>query len=473
MDSNLNFKRFFLSTILGLVLVSIVVQAQMVQDTSSKYQRISKIYKSLEYPTTAFDDFKQTWVVTDPIFVREIYNRFIVKNALRLEGVKPGLAQLREKSRDIYQGKVFIELRRRYYDDEIELLRFFSESKLSSLDSSDYFFDAVEDFVYIRDVLGTPLYEDLKKQFYAMNDLTKSDYDSKYAYGFDIYMHFLQPELMFWSVTTDNKNKFLLSLIGRWGNDLLCLPGWYYPSYIAGFKVTYIDYLINNRPNNSYILEVGTGVAARQPSLGLDTDDFGKRLYHSGSNLYFKAYGNPLRLIDESLKDFEIRLESLFSLNRFNVGDVGVDYLTKFNTVRNYFLLYVTKKELLNFSDVGSLSAGLGLGSFDIYYYLLNPDLTQLKDLKPSSKGNFKNAVFTEIGVNGEGGLLQYNASTIINYNFTENHGYVGLKMFFMLTNSIGFDFRYFTSYRMSTKALPVYRNENYLVFSPVFRINY
>lgn len=473
MDSNKVFKSLYIFAFCILLLAAENIFPQTEPDSVNKYNRIKKIYRSLEYPTTAFDDFKQTWVVTDPIFVREIYNRFIVKNALRLEGSKPTLEELREKSKDIYQGKVFIELRRRYYDDEIELLRFFSESKLSSLDSSDYFFDPTEDFVYIRDILGKPLYEDLKKQFYALNDLTKSDYDSKYAYGFDIYMHFLEPELMFWNVTTDNKNKFLVSLIGRWGNDLLCIPGWYYPSYIAGVKVTYIDYLINNRPNNSYILEVGTGLAARQPLLGLDNDDIGKRLYHSGSNLYFKAFGNPLRLIDESLKDFEIRLEGLISLNRFKVGDVGVDYLTKFNTVRNSFLLFVKKKELLSFSDVGSLSAGLGLGSFDVYYYLLDPDLTQLKDLKAGSKGAFKNAVFAEVGVNGEGGLLQYNASTIINYNFTESYGYVGLKMFFMLTNSIGFDFRYFTSYRTSTKALPVYRNENYLVFSPVIRINY
>ncbi|MDP3148251.1 MAG: hypothetical protein Q8N83_03880, partial [Ignavibacteria bacterium] len=102
--------------------------------TDPKELRLEKIYRNLEYNTTAFNDLKKTWVVTDPVYVRELYNRFVVKNALAIQGIKPSLETLQAKSRDIYDGNVFVELRKRYYDDEIEILRFFTESKLASQD---------------------------------------------------------------------------------------------------------------------------------------------------------------------------------------------------------------------------------------------------------------------------------------------------------------------------------------------------
>jgi len=440
---------------------------------SPKEQRLEKIYRNLEYNTTAFNDLKKTWIVTDPVYVREIYNRFVVKNALTIHGVKPSAEVLAQKSKDIYDGNVFVELRKRYYDDEIEILRFFTESKLITKDSSDYFFDEIRDYVFIKSILGDDMYQDLKKQFYALNDLTKTTYDNKYAYNYDIYFHIFDPELMFWNTTTDQRNKYLVSLIGRWGNDYVSLPGWYYPDYIVGVKVTYIDYLINNRPNNTYIIEMGTGIQARQPVLGIEADEISKRLFHTGASLYFKAQGNPVKLFMEDMLDIDLTIEGMLSLTQYKTKDFNLGYLTQFYSQRNHFTFFAKKKELVNFEDIGALGVGLGISSYDIYHFLLDPDQLKLTDLETNNKGKFKNNLLAEVSLAGEGGLLAHNLTTLFSYDYTESYGFLGFKMFFMLNNTIGFDFRYFTSYRFSTKPLPFYRSSSYLVFSPVIRINY
>lgn len=461
-----------LLNIFSLLFLIINISPQGV-DQAAKFNRLEKIYRSLEYNTTAFNDLKKIWVVTDPVYVREIFNRFIIKNGLKLNGVKPTLEELENKSKEIYRGNVFVELRKRYYDDEIEILRFFRESKLSTQDTTDYFFDAITDFVYINEVLGNELYRDLKKQFYALNDLTKTFYDNKVAYNYDIYLHMLQPELMFWSLTTSNKNKYLFSLIGRWGNDKVSIPGWYFPDYVAGLKFTYIDSFVNNRPNNAYVFEIGTGVPARQPALGYEYDEFGKRLYHTGPNFYFKLIGNPIRLYWKHLTDYEVSLEGFFTLSQMKASDFRINYLTKFYSVRNYFVFFIKKKEMANFTDFGSLGLGAGFAFNDANYYLLDPDLTKLSSLDAGGKGKLTTSFVIESGLDGTGGLLNHSVNLHYNYNFTEKSGYFGVKLFFMLSNTIGFDFRYFTSYRFTKSGLPFYRNDNYIVFSPVIRINY
>ncbi|MBK7866311.1 MAG: hypothetical protein IPJ75_04560 [Ignavibacteriales bacterium] len=117
--------------------------------------RLIKIYRNLELNSAAFDDLREKWIVTDPVLVRAVFNKFLVSNGLRIDGLKPSLDFVKQKVQDIYKGEVFIDLRKRYYDDEIDMFRFYSESKvLKNADSIDFFFDPVEDFVRIQDIVG-------------------------------------------------------------------------------------------------------------------------------------------------------------------------------------------------------------------------------------------------------------------------------------------------------------------------------
>ncbi len=451
------------------------------QQDSVKLDRLLKIYRNLEYNTTAFDDLKNKWYVTDPVYVREIYNRFIVNNGLTVNGKKPTRELILEKTQDVYNGDVFIELKKRYYDDEIDELRFFSEAKIGALDSNraekiikrDYFFDPIDDYIFIKDIVGEKIYDDLKQQFYAYTDLTKVPYAAKQAYNFDIYMQLQEPEVLFWNTTTSQKNKYLVSFISRWGNDYIGFPGWYYPDIFPGVKVTYIDYLKNNEPYVTYSFELGYGIPVRQPRFEFNKDDFGPRLYHSGSNIYFKLYGNPLRLISEDLEKLELSFTGMFSITTYNTNNFGLDYKSQFYSNRNYFSLVGKYKDLFKIMNIGWFYAGLGLSTYDVYHYLLDPKLSNLQEIGSSGVGSFEHMISLEAGMSEYAGLLSHDLSLQLNYNVVKSNAYIGFKAHFLLSNVIGLDFKFFTNLGIISSDLPFYKVNNYIVFSPIIKINY
>ncbi len=436
---------------------------------SVKIERVKRIYRNLEYNTIAFDDFKGTWDITDPLFVREIFNRLISANALRVHGEKPTLKFIKEKAQDIYDGKVFIELKRRYYDDEIESMRFFTESKIDSTRQT-YFFDPITDNVQIRHILGDKVYDELKKQFYALNDLTKSYFDSKEAYGFDVNLQIFNPYVMFYSMTTNNRNKFLVSFSGVWGNDKIVIPGWYYPNYIAALRVTYIDYLINSMPHYAYSLEVGTGISSHHPELQTNVSNEVK-LFNTGNNLYFKFEGNPLTLFMRNVDNYYFELAGSFSISEFPASAYNLDYVAKFYSTRNYFVFNFTYKNILPVLNIGWLNGSASFSMFDIYNYLYSPKYTQLIDLEPDAS-KFKYNLDLEASITNYEGMLHFNTALMLNYNFSDNYSYLGLKGKFMLTNTVGFEFKYFVGIPFSGH-LPYYRQGSYILFSPILRINY
>ncbi len=453
--------------ILPLIFLVSAIPAQNAD--SLKIERIKKIYHNLEYNTIAFNDLKNIWDITDPLFVREIFNRMVVANALKVNGKKPTKKFVEQKAQDIYDGKVFVELRRRYYDNEIEEMRFFTESKLDS-NKNIYFFDPIKDNVQIKDILGEKLYNNLKSQFYAFNDLTKTYYDNKEAYDFDINLNLTNPELMFYSLTTNYRNKYLVSYMGRWGNDYILIPGWYYPNYVAGIKITYIDYLINSEPYRTYSFEAGIGFTAHQPEFEFSPLSGGK-LYSTGSNLYFKFEGNPLNIFMDNVNNYYFELFTSFAVTQYPAKYFNLEYISKFYSTRNYFALVGHYKNIFNVMDLGWLNASVGISGFDIYNYLYNPKYSNLIDLDPD-KAKFKYNINLEASLANAPGLLQYNAAFQWNINVNDGYTYFGIKTRVMLGSTIGFDFKYYSGFSFSGN-LPFYRQKSYLVFSPIIRINY
>ncbi len=463
-------KLVFYISILFFLFSSVYAQ----KSDSLKIDRIKKIYHNLEYNTIAFNDLKNIWDITDPLFVREIFNRMVVANALKVDGKKPSKKYVEQKAKDIYEGKVFVELRRRYYDNEIEVMRFFTESKLDSTKKDSvrniYFFDPIKDNIQIREILGDKLYNNLKSQFYAFNDLTKTYYDNKDAYDFDINMNITDPELMFLSLTTTYRNKYLFSFVGRWGNDYILIPGWYYPNYIAGVKLTYIDYLINSEPYRTYSFEAGLGFTAHQPEFEFSPLTGGK-LYSTGSNLYFKFEGNPLNLIIDNAKNYNFELYTSFAVTQYPATYFKLGYISKFYSTRNYFAIVGHYNNIFNVMDLGWFNASVGITGFDIYNYLYNPKYSNLIDLDPD-KPKFKYNLNFEASLSNAPGLLQYKAAFQWNINVNDGYTYFGVKTRIMLGNTIGFDFKFYSGYALSGN-LPYYRQKSYLVFSPIIRINY
>jgi hypothetical protein len=455
-----------------LVLLSAVTFSQGLYSTDSKVSRIEKIYRNLEYNTTSFNDMKQKWIVTDPVFVREVFNKFVVHNALRINGRKPTAKEVEDNAEYIYDGDVFIDLRRRFYDDEVEMIRFFKERK-NYVDSSEFYFDPIFDFVSIKDILGEKLYDDLKSQSYAMNDITKSFFDYKPAYNFNIYLHLLEPEVMFWNATTNNRNKYLVSVIGRWGNDRIGLPGWYHPDYIMGFKVAYEDSLVNNKEIISYSGEVGIGVPVQQPDLGIDTSFNGRKLQYTGTPFYLRFVGKPFQNLWSEIADWEVQTAFIFSVGLKKAADFNYTDTTRLYSTRNYFDIFFKKNNIGRLSDFGNLSAGFGVSAFDTKYYQFVPGATTLSVINGVDKNGFKYALNTEATLSNEGSVLSHSFTLQLNYNFSEKIILFGVKFSALISNTIGFDIRIVSPILAGAKVLPAYRSDTYLVFSPIIRINY
>ncbi len=446
--------------------------AQNAVSKDSRLVRIEKIYRNLEYNTTSFNDLKQTWIVTDPVFVREIFNKFVVHNALKLGGRKPTVTEIEANAESIYEGDVFIDLRKRFYDDEVEMIRFFKEHR-NFQDTSDYFFDPIFDYVSIRDILGEKLYNDLKSQAYALNDITKTSFDYKPAYNFDIYLHLLDPEVMFWNATTNNRNKYLVSVFGKWGTDRTGLPGWYASDYIMGFKLQYEDSLVNNKEEITYSGEFGVGIPAAQPDLGVDTNFSGRKLKHSGTPLYMKFVGKPFKSVWEPIEDMELQAAIQFSIGTQNAADFNLPMFSTFYSTRNYFDFFFKQNNITRLSDFGNLGAGFGVSAFDTKFYQIVPGATSPRLINGPTKNGFKYALNTEATLSNEGSVLSHNLTLQLNYNFSEKLVLFGVKFSAMVSNTVGFDIRIVSPILAGASVIPAYRSDTYLVFSPIIRINY
>jgi len=468
-----------LLTFLGLmVCLNFTSYSQDIQNSGTppldpKMEKLTKIYRNLELNTAAFDDLREKWIVTDPVLVRAVFNKFLVSNGLRIDGRKPSLDFVREKVQDIYKGEVFIDLRKRFYDDEIDLFRFYSERKVSkNPDSLDFFFDPVEDFVRILDVVGPDNYTLLKSQRYAFNDVSKTYYDEKLSYKFDIFFSMIEPHLTFYNFTTNDKNKYLISAFGRWGYDKMVMPGWFSPTYNAGLRVTYIDRILNNRPNDVFTFDIGMGIPVSQPFVD-KLVPHGKRHFMTGQNIYMNLKGNFLRYASEYWRDYDLNLEASLALSTFEPGQIKhVSELSNISSIRNYFNIGLERKNFVDLETFGYLGANLGFGLYEVQDYNLDPSKPQLTELPmPNGKSKFfvqAAGLFTK-----EDALFSYTFKPTVFYNVSESNLFYGFNLSFLISNSYGFEFKYYSGVVIGSDPMAAYRDGSYVVFSPMIRINY
>ena len=137
--------------ILTVFILTNVNYAQETNGSQSK-EELNTIYSNLEYNTIAFDDLKRKWFINDPGFIRELFNKFAVKNAFRINGQPADVQVVMEKANAVFDGEVIVDLRRRYYDEEFEYFAFIS------IDQSDEvkpipLFDPVEDGFYLKEII--------------------------------------------------------------------------------------------------------------------------------------------------------------------------------------------------------------------------------------------------------------------------------------------------------------------------------
>ncbi len=436
---------------------------------SSTVKELKKIFENLEYNTIAYNDLKVKWIIKDPSFIRDVFGRFVVNNALRLNGKKLSRKELKKRAKLIYEGKVVLDLRKRYYDDEIEFFAFVPEDELEK-DKPNYLFDPVLDGFYLREIVGKELYRELQKRRYYYSDITKREMDVKPGYFFNVNLQVLNPYVMFWSTTSDYRNKYLVAFWGKWGIEEVYYPGWTLPQYFFGAELTYYKVLPDDPQDYTYKVAIGTSTTSAETYVSALPK---VKLMKSANDINFKINGDLLSFVSPKLKGYYIDLSGSFAYQYYKGNDLNLPDTTSFYSVRDYFNFSVTKRKIFNLFHLGEFMAGGGISTFSIRHLKYIPgrhDLIYLDNL--DFFNSFSHFVNLKFGVERYGGLVQHHLIFNVGYNVTDGYGVAGVDVQAMLNDTFGFRIIYNTFLGIDLNKVP-YRTDSQIVFSPIIKINY
>jgi len=450
--------------LLTLVFASSVYSQKI--DTTKVFNELKGIYSNLEYNTSAFDNMKKRWIISDPELIRDISNRFIANNYVKIDGKNADAAFITYLNNEIYEGRVVISVRKRYFDDEIEYFAFIEANGSDSLEGDKPMFDPILSGFYLRTIIGDDLYNKILDQTYFYTDTSIKKYYTRDGYNFDLYFNILNSHVMFWSTSSSYQNKYLLSLFQQWGSDDIYFPGWTFQQYFVGAQLTHYNKISSDERNYAYYIGLGTGI---EKTGGLLDYEPPEPILKSGDNAFMKL---SCSIFD---KDMFLDFEGMVTLNDYEKSHYDFDTVSNFYSIRNYFSLKFRAIKLFNVGDLGQFEGSLGLSTYDMNYYQYNPNYGQIIDLyyyKDFIK-RFNNTANIEFGVSKIGGLLQHQIHIIVGIS-PDKYGFYGAKIKFMLSDIFGIDIRFAKSFGLDNASYyQPWRDDAYIVFSPVLRINY
>jgi hypothetical protein len=451
-------------TVSDTLVGDIVTDQATVADTTVVESELQKIYYNLEYNTSTFDDLKAQWIITDPAMVRDLINKFIAFNNIRLNGKSVDKKFIKDLNNEIALGNVAVMLRKRYFDDEIEYFTFFSYNAEDS-DNRDPLFDPIVDGFYLKSIIRKELYKELQDMAYFNINVTKEEFTNKYGYNYDIYFNVLNPKLMFWSTTSGNQNKYLVSIFGEWGNEFIHFPGWIFQQVFMGLDLTYYSKLPPDPRHYSYRIKLGTGL---ETSIPYEITVPEIPLVKNGTNFYANLSMATFN------KNLFLDLELMMTARDYTVEEMGLSDSMKYNSIRNFYTLNFRAINLADMHDFGQLETSIGFATHDMNSYEYDPAQGGIVDLIPHKDfmDRFNHFINGSIGVTKDGGLIQHKIDLFVGYNF-DKYGYFGIKLKVMVSNTFGFEVRTRTSFGLDNVPYIDWRMDNYLVFSPIFRINY
>lgn len=424
-------------------------------------EQLRSLYDSIIVDTRAFDSMKERWLITDPIIVREVFTQLKrrASTALAADSLQALIAKMERLVVGASAGDLRILCRKRYYDDEIELVLFTVEypNTVSTL-------GGIHHYVLVLDALGESTYNLLKSR------RNKDRFDATQGKRYDISLNPLEPRIMLWS-TSPTFEWWRISAVGRLGNDYLNLPFWFKSSIIAALELLYVDDVtIVDQTYQKF--SITAGIEAVNNFSVLNQDDFSpssvfkKRILQgSGESFFFRATWTPKKnlniLTDRSDERIDFTFESSFGFHEKTAYASNIP--DTFFSVRNSIIV----RALLR--NIGLFHLGGGLAWHDLHRFTRFNPITQLPSRTAPTENNF--LPFIEFGISQDGSLLQYEMAASINYNLDDGYGFFSVKAKLTLSNMLGLDLRYFRAYHPSR--LPPWQYEQYFVPSFIVRINY
>jgi len=436
-------------------------------DTSS--DNLWRIYQMLEYKEGTNSE---TWFVGDRGLVRDIISRLLARGAVRDLHRNALSSQARHDLNSLLnQDYVEVMCVRRFDREDIEKLVLFSPQDPAVTDS----IAPIVDRVMLEKFLGTELYDKVKSKDYPVNGTSDRRVESQRQKTFDLYLHLFNPRFMIWQDTQlipdapdpmrrpVKQRQWAVSLFAQMGHDYLSLPSWYKSGIIGGLKVSYIDntaYVMKDKDYENFSIWVGydesMNFSMQQSKPGSSNSFFKDRvLQGSGAAIFVRGTWIPKYDYPGVGEYLKFAVEGAVAITEKK--GYGVTVPDSFYSVRNYLSVQGTLRHLLGIVDIGA-----GISWHDLQKIRRTPE--PITHLEPTSN-NF--IPFIEAGISQDGSLLQYAIST--QFNIHDGYRYFIVKSQLMLNNWIGVDVRYFSGFGN----IPSWHYDNYILISPIIRINY
>ncbi len=434
---------------------------------------VRMIYNRIKLDTRPFDAVKERWEVKDQGLIREVLVQILNRAALAREEVDTIKTQIQNLIESNNAGRLTILCTKRMVDDELESVQFVATA------SPKKTLGTLRDYILIEDALGDNVYRRLRD--FPRIEYVPDQFDSKQRNLCDIYLHPLNPEITLWSTVSRLSDQrptdygmYRVSAFGRMGNDYLALPFWYKGSMIAAIRVSYIDSIsIFEKVDRNYTAyDVSVGIdepinfsVPGVPSTSPNSLFKQRRLEGSGTAIFLRGSIAPwhsLQIVSGRQQEhLRINVEAGIALQ--HKERYALDIPDTFYSVRNYATLSVYLQH------AGMFNFGAGVSWHDVYHLSRSVPPGSSAILVEPSTNNF--LPFVDVGIARDGELLQFALSTQINYNATLRYGFFVVKSSIMVSNTIGFDLRYFKA--VQTSNLPPWQYGSYIVLTPVLRINY
>jgi hypothetical protein len=458
-------KRILLLILMCSALLTSPCRAQI--DTTS--ENLWRVYQMLEYKEGTNTE---TWFIGDRGLVHDIISRLLARGAVRdmhRNALSPNARH--ELNSLINEDYVEVMCVRRFDRSDIEKLVLYSPHDPSVTDG----ISPIVDKVMLEKYLGTELYEKVKSKDYPVNGTSERRVESQRQKSFDLYLHLFYPHFMIWQDTQlipdapdsirrpIRQRQWAVSLFGQMGHDYLSLPSWYRSSMIGGLKVSYVDntaYVLRDKDYETFSFWVGydesINFSVPPGKTGTSNSFFKERLLQgSGAAIFVKSTWIPKYDYPGDGEYLKLSVEGAVAITEKK--GYGATVPDSFYTVRNYLSLQGTLRHLLGIVDVGA-----GVSWHDLQKIRRNPE--PIVHLEPTTNNIVP---FFEAGISQDGSLLQFALSTQINIH--NGYRYLIVKSLLMLNNWIGVDVRYFNAFGN----LPDWHYDNYIMISPVIRINY
>jgi hypothetical protein len=330
------------------------------------------------------------------------------------------------------------------------------------------------DYVLIHDLLGEALYAEVRQQ-------RDNRYDARQNRRYDIFLHVTDPRILLWSqkpsVDDDTRSYtgswYAVYAFGRLGNDHLSLPFWYRGTVIGGLRLVCVDDLLAtpDRDYSLYTLTLGWeepmnfSVKQDRPS---QNSMFRPRLMEGiASAVYLAGSYTPhrrLNLLSDNKKE-HLSFTGEISLAIENRESVSTALPETFYAIRNYATVTAELRH------AGLFNYSVGISWHDLYHYSrVEVPGNQPSLLEPSSN-HFLTSLLAGIGDDGDEHLVSYDVAAGVNFDVTDGFGFFVVRSSVLLGNIVGVEVKYLTAFRAGH--LPPWHYNNYILFSPIIRINY